>query len=444
MKECYYEVLGIDRKADDVAIKRAYRQLALRNHPDKQPEDQRDTATARFQLIVEAYECLSDRQERAWYDDHREQILRGGDGTDGGGESFSTKNDIWKYYSTSCFNGKFDDAVGGFYRTYGELFEELASLEREDFDDSGSEDERSSNLPSFGDSKSEWEDVQTFYSRWGNFQSSRHFRGFDKWDLREGENRQIRRAMEVENKKARSIARKEYSTAVRNLVSFVKRRDKRVVDYQAKQAEKDRLANEEKSRQLKEREEMKKLARIAAHEEEIKRWAEIQQMRAESGNISSESSSDGETDEEFVCVACRKSFKSEKAYENHERSKKHKQEVEKLRAELLLDEELLELEKEEPEEPKVERKKSSTGKAKKKKVFTMEEADDLEDTVVSIDRAPEVVIEEVSDKKQKPRRRAAKDSSKPSGNACKKCGESFPSKSALFRHLDSSGHHALR
>jgi DnaJ family protein A protein 5 len=447
MKECYYSILGVDKKADDDVIKRTYRQLALRNHPDKQPEDQREAATARFQLIVEAYECLSDRQERAWYDDHRDQILGGGDVGSGSG-SFSTKNDIWKYYSTSCFNGRYDDSDGGFYRTYGDLFEELASLEGNDFD-SDSESDHFSNLPSFGDSKTEWEDVQSFYVRWGNFQSSRHFRGFDKWDLRDGENRQVRRAMEVENKKARNIARKEYSTAVRNLVSFVRRRDNRVVEFQVKQAEKERFQKEEKEKQLREREAQKKLSRQQAREEEEKRWAEIERLKQESGVVSSESlGSDSEqSSEEFVCVACRKTFRSEKAFANHENSKKHKQEVEKLRRELLMDDELLEIEskslEEQPEEP-VPAAKEKKKKQKKKKVMQISE-DEQEEEQVPI-RAPEIVTEQQDTENRKSRRRRAnKDATEAARNAneCKRCSESFTSKSALFRHLDAAGHHAL-
>ncbi|MCO5613759.1 hypothetical protein L7F22_068037 [Adiantum nelumboides] len=58
-------------------IRKAYRRLALRFHPDKNPDDV-EAANERFRLIQAAYEVLSDDQERAWYDAHREQILGGG------------------------------------------------------------------------------------------------------------------------------------------------------------------------------------------------------------------------------------------------------------------------------------------------------------------------------------------------------------------------------
>ena len=63
--KCYYEELGIARDAADGDIKTAYRKLALKWHPDKNPE-QAEEAKEKFQLIQQAYEVLSDAQERAW------------------------------------------------------------------------------------------------------------------------------------------------------------------------------------------------------------------------------------------------------------------------------------------------------------------------------------------------------------------------------------------
>ncbi|KAJ2360550.1 J protein jjj1, partial [Coemansia sp. RSA 2607] len=77
-KTCYYELLGVERSATDSDLKKAYRKQALVWHPDKN-HGNTEEATRIFAEIKEAYETLSDPQERAWYDNHREQILRGDD-----------------------------------------------------------------------------------------------------------------------------------------------------------------------------------------------------------------------------------------------------------------------------------------------------------------------------------------------------------------------------
>jgi curved DNA-binding protein len=62
----YYKVLGVERKASEVEIKRAYRKLALKYHPDRNPNDQK--AEEKFKEINEAYQVLSDSEKRARYD----------------------------------------------------------------------------------------------------------------------------------------------------------------------------------------------------------------------------------------------------------------------------------------------------------------------------------------------------------------------------------------
>jgi len=62
----YYEILGVQRGADAKAIKQAYRRLAMKHHPDRNPDDEQ--AEGRFKEIQAAYETLSDEQKRAAYD----------------------------------------------------------------------------------------------------------------------------------------------------------------------------------------------------------------------------------------------------------------------------------------------------------------------------------------------------------------------------------------
>jgi len=65
-KSDYYDLLGVSRDADASAIKKAYRKLAIKYHPDKNPDDA--AAEEKFKEIGEAYEVLSDEDKRAAYD----------------------------------------------------------------------------------------------------------------------------------------------------------------------------------------------------------------------------------------------------------------------------------------------------------------------------------------------------------------------------------------
>ena len=80
-KRDYYEVLGVDRTADEQAIKSAYRRLAHRYHPDKNPGDKQSEDS--FKEASEAYEVLSDPDKRARYDQFGH--VNGGEGFPFGG-----------------------------------------------------------------------------------------------------------------------------------------------------------------------------------------------------------------------------------------------------------------------------------------------------------------------------------------------------------------------
>ena len=74
-KRDYYEVLGIDRNADEATIKKAYRNLAMQHHPDKNHND--DQAVEKMKQINEAYAVLCDPQKRSLYDRHGHAGLEG-------------------------------------------------------------------------------------------------------------------------------------------------------------------------------------------------------------------------------------------------------------------------------------------------------------------------------------------------------------------------------
>jgi len=75
----YYKILGVKRSASKKEIKKAYRDLALRWHPDKVSEDEKEEAEKKFQDIGEAYEVLSDDELKGKYD-RGEEVF----GQDGG------------------------------------------------------------------------------------------------------------------------------------------------------------------------------------------------------------------------------------------------------------------------------------------------------------------------------------------------------------------------
>lgn len=85
----YYEVLGVDRSASDADVKKAFRRLAMRYHPDRNP-DQSEEAANRFKEAKRAYEILSDGQKRAAYDQFGHAGVEAGAGAGASADPFNT------------------------------------------------------------------------------------------------------------------------------------------------------------------------------------------------------------------------------------------------------------------------------------------------------------------------------------------------------------------
>lgn len=330
--KCYYEVLGLARDANEDEIKKAYRKMALQWHPDKNL-DNLEEAKVQFQLVQQAYEVLGDHHERAWYDKHRESIIRGAAGNTYKDESI----DLFQYFTSSCYSG-FGDDDKGFYSVYKEVFNKIAA-EDSDFD---SDLDSDFEIPSFGKSDSSFDEVvNLFYSYWQDYSTKKSYAWLNTYDIREAPNRKVARLMEKENKKVRSLAKKERNEEVRALVLFVKKRDKRVQAHAL-------LVKEKKDNNLKKsehhrREQIKERRKeIANHQEsEWSKYSNLEKelleienkLAAEFGDVSEEDkSSDDEETQDFLekpsslyCVACNKVFKTTKAFQNHENSKKHKE-----------------------------------------------------------------------------------------------------------------------
>nr|WP_214648176.1 molecular chaperone DnaJ [Novosphingobium aerophilum] len=102
----YYEMLEVERTADDATLKSAYRKLAMKFHPDRNPGC--TESEARFKQINEAYDCLKDPQKRAAYDRYGHAAFQqggAGGGGFGGGEGFSDIGDIFETIFGNAFGG---------------------------------------------------------------------------------------------------------------------------------------------------------------------------------------------------------------------------------------------------------------------------------------------------------------------------------------------------
>ncbi|UPT65432.1 MAG: molecular chaperone DnaJ [Sphingobacteriales bacterium JAD_PAG50586_3] len=110
-KRDYYEVLGVDRNAGADEIKKAYRKMAVKYHPDKNPGDK--TAEDKFKEAAEAYEVLSNQDKRAQYDRFGHNMPgAGGFGGGGYGGGGMNMEDIFGQFG-DIFGGAFGDAFGG-------------------------------------------------------------------------------------------------------------------------------------------------------------------------------------------------------------------------------------------------------------------------------------------------------------------------------------------
>lgn len=380
MKTCYYELLSVPSTASDSELKKAYRKAALQYHPDKN-RDNIEEATHQFALIRSAYEVLSDPQERAWYDAHKTQILRGDEpGGTGSGSEYEdappavaglTAEAIYRYFDPSLYTN-LSDSVYGFYHIVGQVFgtiahEEVAAGKQQNLagfsefqDDEASAaaaDTQHLLFPQFGTSTSSYaQQVRRFYQAWSSFVTVKTFSWKDEFRYSQAYDRRTKRSMEKENKKLRDAAKKEYNEAVRSFVSFVKKRDPRVKigmknferekklkqqQELQRQVERDRMLSEERARAG--------LGGMGAFAEQS--WQQIdddefqeiesyfndrekKKGQAQRDAVQDEAAAEPDEEKVFECVICDKIFKNENQFSSHENSNKHKKLLSRLKWEM--------------------------------------------------------------------------------------------------------------
>lgn len=298
----------------------------------------------KFKQVQEAWEILQDANERAWYDGHKEAILSGKTpaehvGTGGQGcDDPELGINLFAYFTTACYSDFSDNGDDSFYRVYGDVFDTIQQTEPPLEE---GEMESRSTPPSFGDSQTEYSEVRAFYAYYFDFTSRRSFQFKELYNLNAAGNRMAKRDMEKENQRARREGRKEHNKAIIKLAEYVKKKDPRVAAEAKRKEEREKAKEEEDKRKKQELEEFKSKLREEQRQKELLRMQEqAERVKELYGPAEGEEAGEEEV-EYYECVACAKTFKSEKAFQNHEASKKHKSLVADLKRELMLEEQLM-------------------------------------------------------------------------------------------------------
>ena len=247
----------------------------------------------------------------------------------------TTAEDITRMFMK--FDGQVDysDSPSGFFSTLGGIFDTLSREESAACEWEGVE---SVQYPLFGSSRDSYEgSVRVFYAAWTAFSTKKTFSWKNVFRYSEAPDRRVRRMMEKENKRFRDEGIREFNDAVRALVAFVKRRDPRYTPHKQTEAERQKVLRAQTAAQA--------AKSRAANEAKLQSnavpaWATM----SEPQDVPVDEEGDEEAQEHYECVVCKKTFKSEKQWEVHEKSKKHSRAVQYLRRQMQIEDESLGLE----------------------------------------------------------------------------------------------------
>jgi DnaJ family protein A protein 5 len=241
----------------------------------------------------------------------------------------TTPEDITRMMGRFRSNVQYTDAPSGFFGFVRETFEQLAKEEEYAADYEGI---NIPNYPSFGHKDDDYEGVvRDFYAAWDGFATAKSFAWLDVYRLSDAPDRYTRRLAEKENKKHRDDGRREFNDAVRTLVAFVRKRDPRYTPDTRSAEDKAKAQRElRKAQAARARAELN--AKLEREAQELPSWA-----TERPASELEESEEEPIEEEHFECVACNKTFKSERQYEAHEKSKKHQKALKDLKRKMQKD-----------------------------------------------------------------------------------------------------------
>jgi DnaJ family protein A protein 5 len=396
-----------------------------------------------------------------------------------------------QYFDAGCYRGYGDDPKG-FYAVYRRLFGQIEEFENDHLGDEDLEYDAYAHT-SFGSRDTAYDPaVARFYERWVPFASQRPFLEVQAYDVEHAENRRVRRAMEKENQRRRDAMRAEFSDTVRSLAAFVRKRDPRYKQYLAeRQAERERA------------ERARKVAVKDKRQAEMEGFVEADWARKDLEDLHSaareffpkttgegggsegseeECEDDDEEEEddddddatedaawnEFYCAPCKKLFKNQLQWKNHEQSKKHKDQLRKMGIRKPRrnwsdesepdDDEEEGLEEKEQEGQQSEETSSSSvhdagppsrraSTASSLDIGSDAEVEDLEALLAKLNASGRKKAADAAEHQQKPpvtkkakRNKANNPAKADEGLKCGVCGAAFPTRNRLFRHIEEEGH----
>lgn len=404
---------------------------------------------------------MSDPQERAFYDRHRESILRKGRASSLAEDGYSVE-DLMPFFDSSAFKGYGDDEKG-FFAVYRNLFAFLEDLEEE----AAEENSRManirhvrSNFANFGSKNTPFEpSLKSFYDKFLHFASVRPFYEADNYDDCNAENRRHRRAIDKENQRYRDAMRKEFNDTVRNLAAWVRKRDPRWHEFQARRAE------EREAAEARRKEEVAKRRTEQAESYVAPEWAvdhqmdeefllqQLKKLQFEDDETENEGSTIEEFEEEkdFYCIVCKKVFRNHQQWKNHERSKKHRTNM--LKAGFSLESSEDEVDEEFDMDQSVENDQNEDE-------FNGGDFEPNDELVTSETESKPTESKEMGQKPPKKKNRQVKkaatsteskaapkkkkESKADSPLQCQVCHAAFDTRNKLFRHIEDEGHATIK